>query len=694
MKKNEKEKKPKKQRISTKMLAIILPVIILSMAVLAFISANSSRAIIEKQIAEQVDAELQAQLNNTAKELSKVERSAMDLSSVIGLTYKDLDIKTYEAMFQEIVSANDMVMGSGVWFEPYAYDSTKEYVGPYVFKSGDKIDVTYDYETKEYDYPSQAYYTMVANGEKKAKFTDPYYDATTQSVMTTCAMPIYSASNQFLGCVTVDINLNQIQDVINAIQIGENGTASLLTGNGVYISSPDSTKTENETNITAEANATLAAAGQEILANDKGTVTYKAENGIHNLYYDTLTDIGWTLIIDIPLSQLNQPVNELLMKLLVVCVFAVICSTIAVLIVVTNISKSLKKVQIFAGLLADGDFTIQPLESKSKDELGQMSESLDNMYASNKEVIQNISNQSKTINEASVNLNRSSDELLREFEQIEAYMSKVNEAMMTSSAATEEVNASVEEVSSSVNLLAEETVKSKNLVNEIRNRADDIEDKSQESFHYATKLSGEFQESLGKSIENAKVVESIGEMASVISNIAEQINLLSLNASIEAARAGEQGRGFAVVASEIGKLAGDTSKAVDEIQSTIADVHNAFNGLTEESKSLLEFLTGTVTPDYDKFVGVARQYGQDAGSIEELTDKISIMSENIERIMSEVSSAVQSIAESAQDTADNSGKTLEAVGEVSKVVDDVSSMSKEQQEIAEELHSVVGKFKL
>ena len=105
-----------------------------------------------------------------------------------------------------------------------------------------------------------------------------------------------------------------------------------------------------------------------------------------------------------------------------------------------------------------------------------------------------------------------------------------------------------------------------------------------------------YSERLQLSIENAKVVESIGEMANVISGIAEQINLLSLNASIEAARAGDAGRGFAVVATEIGKLAGSTSQAVEEIQSTITEVKSAFNGLANDIQDgIVKDLNGVVS---------------------------------------------------------------------------------------------------
>lgn len=682
------------KKISTKMLAIILPVIIISMVALTLISAQSSKAIIEEQIANRMNAEISAQMNSISEQLKVIEQSAIDTAKNIGLTYSDIDLSTYESLLGETAKGNPMVSGSGIWFEPYVYDAKTEYVGPYAYMDGDKVSITYDYANAEYDYPNQEYYKNVANGETGVVFTEPYYDKTMDIVMCTCSMPIYNAANDFIGVVTVDMDLTSIQEMVKAIQIGENGKATLTTDKGVYMSCEDASKTENQMFITDDENTSLATAGSTILANENGMTTYQEDSESYNVYYDTLPKVGWKLMIEMPQSELEAPVNQLMMKLALASLIAVICSIIAVMVEVTAISRSLRKVQIFAGLLASGDFTIDALQAKTKDELGQMGKSLNEMYANNKEVIQNISEQSDNIRISSDKLSTSSNELLDQFAQIEDYMSKVNEAMMSSSAATEEVNASVEEVSASVNVLSGETVDSKKLADQIRSRATKIEETSQVAFTNATNLSREFEINLGKCIENAKVVESIGTLASVISNIAEQINLLSLNASIEAARAGEQGKGFAVVASEIGKLAGETSKAVDQIQTTIQEVQKAFDQLTGESSSLLKFLTGTVTPDYDKFVNVAKQYGVDAVAIEDFSQKISIMSEDIDRIMNEVSLAVQNIAESAQNTAENSSKTLESVNQVSKVVDDVSIMSGEQQDIAGELSNVVGKFKL
>ena len=204
----------------------------------------------------------------------------------------------------------------------------------------------------------------------------------------------------------------------------------------------------------------------------------------------------------------------------------------------------------------------------------------------------------------------------------------------------------------------------------------------------------QFEERLAESIENAKVVSSIEEMANVISEIAEQINLLSLNASIEAARAGEAGKGFAVVASEIGSLATSTAEAVGQIQNTISQVQNAFDSLTKDAQNMLGFVVNDVTPDYSNFVEVAKQYGEDAASIERTAENISNMSDNIKQIMQEVTAAVQSIAEATQDTTEVSGNMTEKVVVVADHVDNVSEMAEKEDVIARELTGVVSRFKL
>ncbi|WMJ90107.1 methyl-accepting chemotaxis protein [Anaerocolumna sp. MB42-C2] len=207
-------------------------------------------------------------------------------------------------------------------------------------------------------------------------------------------------------------------------------------------------------------------------------------------------------------------------------------------------------------------------------------------------------------------------------------------------------------------------------------------------------LSEKNEKQLDKSMEDAKIVESIGIMAAAISKIAEQVNLLSLNASIEAARAGEQGKGFAVVAKEIGKLADQTTKTVNEITQTTDKVQLAFHNLLENARQMLTFIREIVTPDYKVFVEMGNQYELDANDIQTTATKISDMTNNIERIISEVAAAIQGIAADTEKTTAGSYDILKSMQEASVVLDNIRKAVVNEKEMLGELDHIVNKFKL
>ena len=681
------------KKIGTKMLVVILPVVILAMLLLTAVIGFSSRDIINDQIDSRMQEELSAQSGVMGEDLHTVSSMAQSISRVVATTYQTTSMDTYEKMLGELIQDNDMVSGSGLWFEPYAYQADAEYMGPYVYKDGDQLATTYDYSNAEYNYFAQEYYEL-AKASTEPVFTDPYYDETSDSIMSTCAMPIL-VNDQFIGCVTVDIQLDAITTLVDNIKVGDAGRGMLLTAEGVYIGGAAGDKIQNSVVITEDKDApALAKAAEKILAGDSGETSYKGSDGQINLYYSRVDATGWILIITMQNAELTQPIMQLLAKLFGICIVALIVVALVIIFSVNSISKGLNRVKAFAGSLAEGDFTVDPIQVKTQDELGVMGGSLNAMYDSNKDVISNIAEHATDIDEASTKLRSATTELSENFAEIKKNIEEVNNAMMTTSAATEEVNASTEEVLSNVNLLTEETQNSTAMAQEIRGRAKEVGETSRKSFESASTLAKQFEERLAESIENAKVVSSIEEMANVISEIAEQINLLSLNASIEAARAGEAGKGFAVVASEIGSLATSTAEAVGQIQNTISQVQNAFDSLTKDAQNMLGFVVNDVTPDYSNFVEVAKQYGEDAASIERTAENISNMSDNIKQIMQEVTAAVQSIAEATQDTTEVSGNMTEKVVVVADHVDNVSEMAEKEDVIARELTGVVSRFKL
>ena len=412
------------------------------------------------------------------------------------------------------------------------------------------------------------------------------------------------------------------------------------------------------------------------------------------LAYAVEETINWTVAVFIDYDYVMSSYHNSLKNALVILAIAVIMVIIFGYLFASSLAKPIVNVKEFASVLASGDFTTDPLHIKRKDELGDMADSLNEMFYNNADVIRNIGTGSHSVSESSTELADTSNELLTRFEEVASSMQRVNDAMTNTGAATEEVSASANEVNESVEKLAEETRNTKNEVIAITKKAEQIEKEGRESSEHAISIAKERGRELEEATEAAKVVSEISTMADSIADIASQINLLSLNASIEAARAGEHGRGFAVVAGEINTLAEQTKSAVDQIQSTVNKIQAAFHQLSSSSEALLAFMRETVAPDYEKFITIGQEYGSDAQKFGELADNISEMVRYISDSMEQVNAAVAEIAESATNTATSSAEVTDTVNVAGEMMSRMNNMASDSQDVSNRLDEIVRRFKL
>lgn len=679
-------------KIRTKMLIILLAVSLLSMIILSIVSYSNSKVIIEDQIQKNMNAELKSQVNDILLKTDKISTIASQIARNVESNYTTTSLKQYEKMLGKVIYESNLALGSGIWFEPFVYEKDKQFVGPYVYKDGNSPVVTYDYSNAEYNYFSYDWYKK-SKGSKEPVFSELYYDPTLKTTMATCTVPMYESDNKFIGVITVDMDITAIQNLVNKLKIGKSGKVTLLMKDGTYITNDDSKKVM-KAKIINEKNKSLSSLGGKILKDINNKGEYKEGKKEFVAYYNKVGNLDWKIMIQIPKSEINQPLDTLLNKLILISVISLLLLILAITILLRILTGNINKVRNFALRLADGDFTTEEIKIKSRDELGQMGEALNKMMIQNKSVIQTIKEEAKEISNVSLELGNTTVNLSTNFSKIEDAIKGINEDMMSSSAASEEVNASVEEVSASINVLTQETSNSNSMAIAIKERASEVQRRSTESFDKAMILTNENEKNLNQSIEEAKIVESIGVMAATISQIAEQVNLLSLNASIEAARAGEQGRGFAVVATEIGSLAHQVKTTVNEITQTTSKVQIAFNHLMDNSRQLITFIQDIVTPDYRAFVESGNQYEQDANDIKATAANISEMAGNIERIIREITEAIQGIAAEAVDTAEKSSDIIENMEKVAVEVDNIDKTVTKEKVMSDNLEKVVNKFKM
>ncbi|MCR5581734.1 MAG: cache domain-containing protein, partial [Pseudobutyrivibrio sp.] len=153
------------KKIGTKMMVLILPVLVIAQIVLTIISATSSEALVDEKTQESMEAELRANISEVSGYLQGVETLANAISIAVASSYTYTEWEDYEKMLEDMIATNDIVLGSGLWFEPYAYDPEQQYYGPYVYKDGSDTVTTWEYSNDTYDYFNQEYYTNAMNSD-------------------------------------------------------------------------------------------------------------------------------------------------------------------------------------------------------------------------------------------------------------------------------------------------------------------------------------------------------------------------------------------------------------------------------------------------------------------------------------------------------------------------------------------------
>ncbi|MBR0612600.1 methyl-accepting chemotaxis protein [Bacillus safensis] len=565
-------------------------------------------------------------------------------------------------------------------FEIYSKINEDDVVGFYAAsKNRDFIQFPKVDMPKGYDPTTRDWYQQAMQDEKgEPVVTNPYISATTNGMVVTIAQRLKDGS----GAIGIDIDVQDIVDKIKEIKIGREGYPIIANKSKQIVAHPEE---KSGSEVTGNISSILYS-GKE------GTSTYENKGEQKRIVFVTNDLTGWKIAGTMFVSETEEAAQPVWNSAIILLITSFILGGVAIFFIVRSITIGLRRLVDFSEKVSEGDLT-ETLETKSKDEIGDLTRSFSKMSESLRDVIRavqqsvdNVASASEELTASASQTSQATEHITMSIEQFSNGNEAQNEKVESSTNQLVAMNEGLQDMSQTSSEVAAVSLQSTEAAGQ---GGRIVESTASQMKHIDTSV--QEAEQVMKELEYKS--KDITSILNVINGIADQTNLLALNAAIEAARAGESGRGFSVVAEEVRKLAVQSADSAKEIEKLIQEIVleisksqdmfkavnrevNAGLGMTEEAKESFQHI-------YEAAEGMSKKLSQ----LNDTAIDLSSGSKLVSQAMQEMRQVSRESAANIQDIAASAEEQLASMEEI-------TSSSVTLANMAEELKELTSQFKI
>lgn len=659
-------KKQKTVSIKAKLLGVIIPVVIAIVVVLVVVAYQISAGIIKKYSQNLLQSSVENQASQIEAWLNENLASfQMAKTTIENLKPDDEELKTILDSY-------------------YGYNSNYP-DGLYVADSTGQLITASESTKKESDVTNSTWYKEGLSRVNMA-VGSAYQNADGVDVIS--ASGILNDGSDKVRVISADMTLDRIAIIVNSFIEMDDAEAFLVDKtSGVILANRDSSLISQ----------TLGAEGQshfyQLTAEKAAEKDYNFATLDGNMtVFQEVEGTNWLLVSYIPTSIVLSDLTQLRNIMIVISVICIALLCVLIERVTHVVIKPVKEMTRVITAMTSGDFTVS-IKTKGNDEIAVMSQSVEKFIDSMKQMISEMGNVS--------------GKLKNQADSSKGVSGEMSSAAGIQSQSMSELNATVDQLSVSVNEIAENATQLAGVAADTKSDSDMVESKMQETVAVSEKgrkdmeRVGEALSNIEVSIHNLeeavnKVGTASGEIVQIIKligDIADETNLLSLNASIEAARAGEAGRGFAVVATEIGTLAKNSADSVAHITELITEINNLVEDAVRQAGNSAQDISGSaelIHTAVDTFDTIFKNIQETSALIGNVVDKIN----QVDQVATNVAAISEEQAASSDEILATSESMLQQAKNISKNSDQVEQEADNLAVSADQLADQVKQFRI